>query len=178
MGLRSLGVALASTAALIPLPAVAPPPALAADANLSQGRTATSSSTENAATPATAAVDGDTATRWSSAATDDQWLQVDLGATASISQVVLNWEAAYAADYKIQVSSDARTWSDLRTVNGGDGGTDTLAVSGQGRYVRMQGIHRATPWGYSLWEFQVFGIPGTTQPSSCSAAGSAGGLCA
>ncbi|MFD5595456.1 discoidin domain-containing protein [Streptomyces griseorubiginosus] len=178
MGLRSLGVALASTAALITLPVVAPPPALAADANLSQGRTATSSSTENAATPATAAVDGDTATRWSSAATDDQWLQVDLGATASISQVVLNWEAAYAADYKIQVSSDARAWSDLRTVNGGDGGTDALTVSGQGRYVRMQGIHRATPWGYSLWEFQVFGTPGTTQPAACSTANSAQGKAA
>ena len=27
---------------------------------------------------------------------DPQWLQVDLGATATISQVVLNWEAAYA----------------------------------------------------------------------------------
>ena len=84
MGLRSLIAALASTAALITLPVVAPPSAQAADANLSQGRTATSSSTENAATPAAAAVDGNTGTRWSSAATDDQWFQVDLGATASI----------------------------------------------------------------------------------------------
>ncbi|MFF5497736.1 discoidin domain-containing protein [Streptomyces aquilus] len=175
MRLRSLGIALASTAALIALPVVAPSSALAADANLSQGRTAVSSSTENAATPAAAAVDGDTGTRWASAATDDQWLQVDLGATASISQVVLNWEAAYAADYKIQVSPDGGSWSDLRTVTGGDGGTDTLTVSGQGRYVRMQGIHRATPWGYSLWEFQVFGTPGTTQPATCSTANSAQG---
>ncbi|WP_326672430.1 discoidin domain-containing protein [Streptomyces canus] len=175
MGLRSLGVALASTVALIALPVVAPPSALAADANLSQGRTAASSSTENAGTPAAAAVDGDTGTRWSSAATDDQWVQVDLGATASISQVVLNWEAAYAPDYKIQVSPDGGSWTDLRTVTGGDGGTDTLTVSGQGRYVRMQGIHRATPWGYSLWEFQVFGTPGTTQPGSCAAANSAQG---
>ncbi|GLP69083.1 hypothetical protein TUSST3_57060 [Streptomyces sp. TUS-ST3] len=175
MGLRSLIAALASTAALITLPVVAPPSAQAADANLSQGRTATSSSTENAATPAAAAVDGNTGTRWSSAATDDQWFQVDLGATASISQVVLNWEAAYAADYKIQVSPDGGSWSDLRTVTGGDGGTDTLSVSGQGRYVRMQGIHRATPWGYSLWEFQVYGTPGTTQPATCSTANSAQG---
>ncbi|MET9793810.1 discoidin domain-containing protein [Streptomyces canus] len=175
MGLRSLGVALASTVALIALPVVAPPSALAADANLSQGRTAASSSTENVGTPAAAAVDGDTGTRWSSAVTDDQWVQVDLGATASISQVVLNWEAAYAADYKIQVSPDGGSWTDLRTVTGGDGGTDTLTVSGQGRYVRMQGIHRATPWGYSLWEFQVFGTPGTTQPGSCAAANSAQG---
>ncbi|MFJ8782013.1 discoidin domain-containing protein [Streptomyces sp. NPDC102476] len=175
MGLRSLGVALASTVALIALPVVAPPSALAADANLSQGRTAASSSTENAGTPAAAAVDGDTGTRWSSAAADDQWLQVDLGTTASISQVVLDWEAAYAADYKIQVSPDGGSWTDLRTVTAGDGGTDTLTVSGQGRYVRMQGIHRATPWGYSLWEFQVFGTPGTTQPGNCSTANSAQG---
>ncbi|WP_053846355.1 discoidin domain-containing protein [Streptomyces sp. NRRL B-24085] len=177
MGLRSLGVALASTAALITLPVVAPPPALAADANLSQGRTAASSSAENAGTPAAAAVDGDMGTRWSSAATDDQWIQVDLGATASINQVVLNWEAAYAADYKIQVSPDGGSWTDVRTVTGGDGGTDTLTVSGQGRYVRMQGVHRATPWGYSLWEFQVFGTPGATQ-AACSTTNSAQGKAA
>ncbi|WP_020120482.1 discoidin domain-containing protein [Streptomyces canus] len=162
MRLRSLGVALAATAALITLPTIQLPAAAAAsaDTNLSQGRAATSSSTENAGTPASAAVDGDTATRWSSAFTDDQWLQVDLGATASISQVVINWEAAYGKDYKVQSSSDGSTWTDLRSVTGGDGGTDTLDVSGQGRYVRLLGIHRATQWGYSAWEFQVFGTTG------------------
>ncbi|MEU0941325.1 discoidin domain-containing protein [Streptomyces canus] len=162
MRLRSLGVALAATAALITLPTTQLPAAAAAsaDTNLSQGRAATSSSTENAGTPASAAVDGNTATRWSSAFTDDQWLQVDLGATASISQVVINWEAAYGKDYKVQSSSDGSTWTDLRSVTGGDGGTDTLDVSGQGRYVRLLGIHRATQWGYSTWEFQVFGTTG------------------
>ncbi|MET7690370.1 discoidin domain-containing protein [Streptomyces sp. NPDC005483] len=162
MRLRSLGVALAATAALITLPITRLPAAAApsADANLSQGRTATSSSTENPGTPASAAVDGDTATRWSSAFTDDQWLQVDLGATASISQVVINWETAYGKDYKIQSSNDGSTWTDLRSVTGGDGGTDTLDVSGQGRYVRLLGVHRATQWGYSAWEFEVFGAMG------------------
>ncbi|MFF0597741.1 discoidin domain-containing protein [Streptomyces antibioticus] len=178
MRFRSLGVALASTAALITLPVFGPPSAAAADANLSQGRTATASSTETAGTPAAAAVDGDQGTRWSSAATDNQWLQVDLGATASISQVVLDWEAAYASDYKIQVSADGGSWTDLRTVTGGDGGNDTLTVSGQGRYVRMQGVHRATPWGYSLWEFQVFGTTGTTQPGTCGTANAAQGKAA
>ncbi|MFI0508506.1 discoidin domain-containing protein [Streptomyces sp. WSLK1-5] len=162
MRLRALGVALAATAALITLPLTHPPAAAAAaaDVNLSQGRTATSSTTENSGTPASAAVDGDTATRWSSAFTDDQWLQVDLGATASLSRVVVNWETAYGKDYKIQASNDGSTWTDLRSVTGGDGGTDTLDVSGQGRYVRLQGIHRATQWGYSAWEFQVFGTTG------------------
>ncbi|KUM83994.1 MULTISPECIES: discoidin domain-containing protein [Streptomyces] len=162
MRLRSLGVALAATAALITLPITRLPAAAAAsaDTNLSQGRIATSSTTENAGTPASAAVDGNTGTRWSSAASDDQWLQVDLGAAASISQVVINWETAYGKDYKIQASNDGSAWTDLRSVTGGDGGTDTLDVSGQGRYVRLLGIHRATQWGYSTWEFQVFGTTG------------------
>jgi hypothetical protein len=33
----------------------------------------------------------------------------------------------------------------------------TLNVSGSGRYVRMYGTKRATQYGYSLWEFQVYG---------------------
>ncbi|MFD8490247.1 discoidin domain-containing protein [Streptomyces sp. NPDC059712] len=172
MRLRSLGVALVATAALVTLPA--PMTATAADIPLSQGRTATASSAENAATPSGNAVDGDTTTRWSSAASDDQWLQVDLGTTASVTRVVLDWEAAYGKDYTIQLSQDGSTWTDAKTVTGGDGGTDTLDVTGQGRYVRMQGVHRATPWGYSLWEFQVFGTTGGTTPGgSCDSANAA-----
>ncbi|SEO68003.1 beta-glucosidase, partial [Actinacidiphila rubida] len=72
----------------------------AADTLLSQGKTATASSTENAGTPASAAVDGNTGTRWSSAASDPQWLQVDLGASATISSVTLNWETAYGTAFK------------------------------------------------------------------------------
>jgi beta-glucosidase len=30
-------------------------------------------------------------------------------------------------------------------------------VSGSGRYVRMYGTARATGYGYSIWEFQVYG---------------------
>lgn len=58
--------------------ALSPSPARAADQLLSQGRPATASSTESASFPASAAVDGNTGTRWSSAFADPQWLQVDL----------------------------------------------------------------------------------------------------
>ncbi|MER5472945.1 discoidin domain-containing protein [Streptomyces sp. NPDC002685] len=173
MKLRTLGVALAAMAALITLPLQRP--AAAADLPLSQGKTATSSSDENGGTPAAYAVDGNTATRWSSAALDTQWLQVDLGASATITKVVLNWEAAYGSDYRIQTSPDGSNWTDIKTVTGGDGGTDTLDVSGQGRYVRMYGVHRGTQYGYSLWEFQVFGDGGTTPPATCDAANAAQG---
>jgi hypothetical protein len=137
----------------------------AATTPLSQGKPATASSSENAgAFPAQAAVDGDTGTRWSSAFSDPQWLQVDLGATASITQVVLNWEAARAATFKIQVSANGTTWTDATPVTNGADGTQTLTVNASGRYVRMDGLTRATVYGYSLWEFQVFGTGGTTTP--------------
>src|SRR5688500_12385302 len=71
---------------------VAAPPATAAPTLLSQGKPATASSAENAGTPASAAVDGNPGTRWSSTFTDPQWIQVDLGATATVEQVVLQWE--------------------------------------------------------------------------------------
>ncbi len=127
---------------------------------LSQGKTATASSTENASFPASAAVDGNTGTRWSSAFSDPQWLEVDLGASASISQVVLQWETAYAAAFQIQTSADGTNWTTIYSTTTGTGGTQTLNITGTGRYVRMYGTARATAYGYSLWEFQVYGTSG------------------
>jgi beta-glucanase (GH16 family) len=124
---------------------------------LSQGHPTTASSTENAGTPASAATDGNTGTRWSSAFSDPQWIQVDLGATHSLSRVVLNWEAAYATAFQIQTSNDASTWTTVYSTTSGTGGNQNLTVAGSGRYVRMNGTRRATQYGYSLWEFQVYG---------------------
>ena len=145
----------------------------AADTLLSQGKTATASSSENAGTPASAAVDGNTGTRWSSAFSDPQWLQVDLGATATISSVTLNWEAAYAKSFQIQTSANGTTWTTIYSTTTGAGGVQNLTVSGSGRYVRMNGTARATAYGYSLWEFQVFGSIGST--GGCGTADAAQG---
>jgi hypothetical protein len=49
-------------------------------------------------------VDGDAGTRWSSAFADPQWLEIGLGGTAVLSQIVLSWEAAYGRAYRIEVS--------------------------------------------------------------------------
>ncbi|WP_326725642.1 MULTISPECIES: beta-1,3-glucanase family protein [unclassified Streptomyces] len=146
------------------LVAVAQPSAHAVDTLLSQGKPATASSTEAAGTPASAAVDGSTTTRWSSAFSNPQWLQVDLGATAQITQVVLNWEAAYGTAFQIQTSANGTTWTSIYSTTTGTGGVQTLNVTGSGRYVRMYGTARATPYGFSLWEFQVYGTGGTTPP--------------
>src|SRR2546423_1265060 len=135
---------------------VATLPAGAATTLLSQGKPATASSTENAGTPASAAFDGDPGTRWSTGFSDPQWIQVDLGANAAVSQVVLTWEAAYATAFQVQTSTDAGVWTSIYSTTSATGGTQTLNVSGSGRYVRMYGTARGTGFGYSLWEFQVF----------------------
>jgi hypothetical protein len=124
---------------------------------LSQGHPATASSTENAGFPAANAVDGNPGTRWSSAFSDPQWLQVDLGASHPVSRIVLNWEPAYGKAFQLQTSNDGSTWTTIYSTTTGTGGVQDLTVSGSGRYVRMNGTQRGTAWGYSLWELQVYG---------------------
>jgi len=172
-GYRAVG----AIVAVLCLPAVflaataTAPAARAASTLLSQGMPATASSVENSSFPPSNAVDGNTTTRWSSAFSDPQWLQVDLGATASVTQVVLQWEAAYGKAFQIQTSPDAVTWTTIFSTTTGTGGTQTLNVTGTGRYVRMLGTVRGTQYGYSLFEFQVFGtISGGTGCGTANAA--------
>jgi len=162
---RSLSIAAAVAAILTTYLAVAQSSASAADGLLSAGRPATASSTESAAFPASNAVDGNLGTRWSSAFSDPQWLQVDLGGTATLSSVVLDWETAYARTFNLQVSADGSAWTTVKADVAGTGGRQTVAVTGSGRYVRMQSTARATQWGVSLAEFEVYGSGGTTPPT-------------
>ena len=160
-----LGLVIAALASLVVSGLAFISPAAAADGLLSQGKTATASSSEGAAYSAAAAVDGNlTGTRWASSFSDPQWLQVDLGATATISRAVLTWEAAYGKVFKLQISGDGSSWTDIYSTTTGTGGTQTLDVTGSGRYVRMSGTVRGTGYGYSLWEFQIYGQPGTGVP--------------
>ncbi|HEY5746462.1 MAG TPA: discoidin domain-containing protein [Chryseolinea sp.] len=125
--------------------------------NIGLSKTAAASSAENVNHPASAAFDGNIATRWSSLATDPQWLSVDLGERYDLCNVILRWEAAVGKDFKIQVSDDATTWKDLISRTNNTALENYLPVTGTGRYVRLYGTARGTQWGYSLWEFEVFG---------------------
>ncbi|GAA0375883.1 hypothetical protein Acor_73220 [Acrocarpospora corrugata] len=139
-------------------------PANAAEVPLSQQRLVAASSAERGDLSPSAAVDGKTSTRWSSKFSDPQWLQVDLGSVRAIKKIVINWEHAYASAYTIQVSDGSGEWETVRSAAGIDG-VQTLNLSTSGRYVRLHATKRATQWGVSLWEFQVFGTAGTTTPS-------------
>lgn len=148
-------------AVLVAAALIVPVQAAAAGPLISQNRPVTASSSENIAFGATSAVDGDLGTRWSSGFSDPQWIQIDLGSSARVDQVVLAWEAASARAYTLSISADGTSWQELRRTTTGPGGTETLAVSGTGRYVRLDLTQRATQYGYSLWEFQVFGTRGS-----------------
>ena len=135
------------------------PPAAAGSCgttNIALDRPATASSVQSGTYPASNAVDGNSSTRWSSAFSDPQWLQVDLGSVQSVCQVTLNWETAYGKAFQIQTSTDGTAWTSIFSTTTGTGGTQALSVSGSGRYIRMYGTARGTGYGYSLWEFQVF----------------------
>jgi hypothetical protein len=162
-----LAVAALFVSVLVSAIGVAAPKASAATCgttNIALNKTATASSYENQTTfPASAAVDGNTGTRWSSAFSDPQWLEVDLGSSQSVCGVTLTWEAAYATAFQIQVSTDNTNWTSIYSTTTGTGGTQNLTgLSGTGRYIRMYGTVRATQYGYSLWEFQVFAASGGT----------------
>ena len=134
--------------------------------NLALGRPAASSSNEPYGTGPEAAFDGEAGTRWASAGgIDPQWIRVDLGKSEPISRVELMWESAFATDYQIQVSDDAVHWTDIYQTTQGHGGTEDLTgLHGQGRYVRVYGTKRATSYGYSLYEFKVYG-PSAVPPA-------------
>ena len=142
--------------------------------NLALGRPVVSSSVEMAGTEASATVDGNTSTRWSSLFSDPQWLYVDLGSSYTIDRVVLNWETAYGKSYQIQVSADARNWATAFSESNGNGGIDDISFAPvTTRYVRIMGLQRGTPWGYSLWEIGIY--PASSSSSGGTTAGGSSG---
>jgi F5/8 type C domain-containing protein len=141
-----------------------------ADVLLSRNKPAVASSSGGCCAPRNA-VDGNSSTRWASTANiDPSWIYVDLGATAHVSRVRLQWDASCATAYRVETSPDHAAWTSIFSTTTGNGAVDDLTVNGNGRYVRMFGTHRcrtAAGKGYSLQEFDVFGSTGgdTTAPT-------------
>ena len=155
-------------------PAAAPAPA-PLPADLSQPGVvvkpagATSSAVENNGMAAPMAIDGNPATRWSSAREDGAWIQFDFGVPTPLGYAKLVWEGAYGKAYKLLSSDDGRTWTEVRNVTNGHGGTEEFFNLGvQARYLRLQGVARATAYGYSLFEAE-FKSPGSDNTLSANA---------
>ncbi len=132
----------------------------------------------NVALPPNLAIDNDFSTRWGSALqTDPSWIYVDFGAPVFVSEVDILWQNACAVNFDIDISSDAKTWTTMKTITGnnvGDaipptaGWTAAQALhypglSGRGRYVRVNGTSRCLAmYGYSIWEVRALGDTDST----------------
>jgi len=68
--------------------------------NIALNKPAIASSVYGTQYPASAALDGDPNTRWSSEFSDPQYIYVDLGKRYDICSVVLKWETAFGQDFK------------------------------------------------------------------------------
>ena len=119
---------------------------------------ASSSIAKDGATAPEAITDGRADTRWSSEFSDAQWVAVDLGKSQRVARVEIDWEAACAAEYALEISQDGEAWKEVYRTAKGQGGTEVIRLGPlEARWVRMRGIRRATEYGYSIWELRVFG---------------------
>lgn len=117
-------------------------------------------STENGINTAEKAFDGNRKdTRWESVhKTSNEWIYVDLGEKSYVSYVTFVWEPAYASLYEVQISDDGELWTTVKRVNG-MGGMENIDLNCETRFVKMNGLERATDYGFSIYEFEVYGVP-------------------
>ena len=102
------------------------------------------------------AFDNDVKTRWQAGGGDGEWLAVDLGAPQKIGRVHLNWEAAGANAYRIEVSDDGMNWRTVYSTDKSEGDEEDVTFAPTtARYVRMFGVQRSTTFGFSLFDFEV-----------------------
>jgi hypothetical protein len=99
---------------------------------------------------------------WKSAGSGAEWIYVDLGASCTFGRVALSW-IRRAAEGVLQVSEDAQNWRTLLSLpTTATGAVDDLKLEqpARGRYVRLLLTRAATPEGYILSEFEVYGRGG------------------
>ena len=123
------------------------------------------------------AVDQSLISRWESTQqVDPEWMYVNLGSVCTIQTVILDWENAAGENYTIQVANNSSgPWNTVQTITGNTtSGIHTYpSLNTTGQYVRMYGTMRDSNYGYSLLDFQVIGLSGTTGSSTIPTVNSA-----
>lgn len=98
--------------------------------------------------------------RWQDADNlDDSWIIVDLGAVKEVGVLRIFWEAANASAYNLSFSLDGNTYTDqidLSDMQAGERMDIINAESVSCRYIKLQGVTRQLPYGYSIYEFEVY----------------------
>lgn len=131
--------------------------------SIAQDKEAEASSTEAAGLEPARALDGAPATRWASEVRDTAWFQVDLDSQQTFDTIRIDWEYARADQYRLSVSDDKQTWEPLKVGNNGmvkaaDGKNTLVFPATTARYIKFEGLNRATFYGYSFYEFGVYDL--------------------
>lgn len=138
--------------------------------NLALNRPVTVSSEENTSYVGANATDGDMNTRWSSAFTDAEWMYVDLGQSYDLCKIIIRWEAAYGKDFQL-IYWDGSVWQTITSVTNNTSLTNEFTnLNTNAQYIGVQGSQRATQYGYSIWEFEIYGGTTTNNAPTISAA--------
>jgi hypothetical protein len=130
--------------------------------NFARGAAISASSTSSkweGERPVSAVADGDPSTRWASLIADSQQLTFDFAEPRNVRRLRILWEAASAAEFAIQMSDDGETWRKVAEQAGGQKGPRADEISfepASGRWLRLDLQKRATEYGYSIYEVEIY----------------------
>jgi hypothetical protein len=133
------------------------------------GWVASASSTESGGSPANA-LDGNLSTRWSTGQTqtDGQWYEVDMGATNTFYELVLDAASSasdYPRGYQVNVSNDGTNWGSPVATGAGTSALTTIPIPSQiARFIRVTQTGSVSGLWWSIAEFNVLGTTGTPPP--------------
>ena len=85
------------------------------------------------------------------------------------------WQAARASEYELQVSLDGKEWKTVANPKNSPEKETVTFPETPARYVRMHGIKRNLDYGYSIFEFQVFGTGRYKTPTGITGIGTDSG---
>jgi hypothetical protein len=125
------------------------------------------------------ATDGNLNSRWGSNEENveytPEWLQVDLEKVETLNKIVVHWEAAFAREYNVEVSTTGQTgWTPVFSSSNGAQGAANIALNDvSARYIKVNCTRKISPWegnfyGYSILELEAYGtVPtGTGLPKA------------
>lgn len=103
------------------------------------------------------AVDGNVSSGWF-APGDNNYIYVDLGQSYNICKIKIIWQIdGRGKEYKAQVSTDATNWTDIFSRTNNTAITDSFAVNGTGRYVRIFIATRVNNWAsIEMSELEIY----------------------
>jgi len=130
------------------------------------GWVASASSTESGGSPSYA-IDGNISTRWSTGAqqTSGQWFQVDMEATNTFYELVLDAASSsgdYPRSYQVNVSNDGSNWGSPVATGAGTSALTVITFPAQvARFIRVTQTGSVSGLWWSIHEINVVGAPGT-----------------